>query len=95
MSKRCNELEPNNGTYQDTYAWILYCLSEYKSALEWIERAIKNGGDKSAVIIEHYGDILFKLGQKQEAVNQWKRAKSIGEGSDLLNKKINNEDLLE
>ena len=95
MSKRCNELEPNNGTYQDTYAWILYCLAEYKSALEWIERAIKNGGDKSAVIIEHYGDILFKLGQKQEAVNQWKRAKSIGEGSDLLNKKINNEDLLE
>ena len=95
MSKRCNELEPNNGTYQDTYAWILYCLAEYESALEWIERAIKNGGDKSAVIIEHYGDILFKLGQKQKAVNQWKRAKSIGEGSDLLNKKINNEDLLE
>ena len=94
MSKRCNELEPNNGTYQDTYAWILYCLTEYKSALEWIERAIKNGGDKSAVIIEHYGDILFKLGQKQEAVNQWKRAKSIGEGSDLLNKKINNEDII-
>ena len=24
MSYQANILEPNNGTYQDTYAWILY-----------------------------------------------------------------------
>ena len=41
-----------------------------------------------AVIIEHYGDILFKLEQKQEAVNQWKIAKSIGEDQICLTKKL-------
>jgi len=95
MSKRCNELEPNNGTYQDTYAWVLYCLEDYENARLWLEKALKNGGDKSAVIIEHYGDVLFKLGLKKEAVNQWIKAKSTGIGSELLDKKIENEKLLE
>ena len=95
MSYKCNELEPNNGTYQDTYAWILYCLEDYDNARLWIEKALKNGGDKSAVIIEHYGDILFKLGEKKEAIDQWKKAKLIDSGSELLDKKIKNEDLFE
>ena len=95
MSKRCNELEPNNGTYQDTYAWVLYWLEDYENARVWLEKALKNGGDKSAVIIEHYGDVLFKLGFKKEAVNQWIKAKSTGIGSELLDKKIENEKLFE
>ena len=95
MAKKCNELEPDNGTYQDTYAWILYCLGDYKNAKKWLEKALKNGGDKSAVIIEHYGDVLFKLGQKKEAVVEWKKAKLIDPDSKLLDKKIKNEDLFE
>ena len=95
MSKRCNELEPNNGTYQDTYAWVLYCLEDYENSRLWLEKALKNGGDNSAVIIEHYGDVLFKLGLKKEAVNQWIKAKSTGIGSELLDKKIENEKLFE
>ena len=95
MSKLCNELEPENGTYQDTYGWILYCLGDYENAKKWLEKALNNGGNKSAVIIEHYGDVLFKLGLRERAINQWKNAKSIGGGSDLLDEKIENETLLE
>ena len=40
MSYKCNELEPNNGTYQDTYAWNLYCLEDYDNARLWIEKAL-------------------------------------------------------
>ena len=32
MSFKCNELEPKNSTYQDTYAWVLYQLEDYKDA---------------------------------------------------------------
>jgi len=95
MSKRCNDLEPNNGTYQDTYAWILYCLGKYESAKKWIEKALLNGSDKSSVVVEHYGDILFKLNLKEKALLQWYKAKSLGEGSDFLDKKIQHEDLFE
>ena len=47
------------------------------------------------MIIEHYGDILFKLGEKKEAIDQWKKAKLIDSGSELLDKKILNEDWFE
>lgn len=88
MSFLCNDLEKDNGTYQDTYAWILYQLNDYESAKEWMLKSLQNGGDKSAVVVEHYGDILFQLGELNNAINQWKIAKELGEGSKNLDKKI-------
>ena len=88
MSLKCNELEKDNGTYQDTYAWILYELKEYVKAKEWMLKALTNGGDKSAVVVEHYGDILYQLGDVESAISQWKKAKELGEASKFLNQKI-------
>ena len=95
MSKKCNDLELNNGTYQDTYGWILYCLGDFENAKIWIEKALSNGSQTSSVVVEHYGDVLFNLGLKQEAVFQWIKAKSLGDGSKFLEEKIKNEDLFE
>ena len=95
MSKKCNDLEPNNGTYQDTYGWILYCLGDFENAKIWIEKALSNGSQTSAVVVEHYGDILFNLGFKKEAVSEWIKAKNLGDGSKFLEEKIRNEDLFE
>ena len=88
MSLKCNELEQDNGTYQDTYAWVLYQLSEYEIAKEWIQKSLANGSDASAVVVEHYGDILYQLGDKEGAINQWKRANKLGEASKFLLQKI-------
>lgn len=88
MSLRCNEIEIDNGTYQDTYAWILYEMKEYEKAKEWMEKALINGGDKSAVVVEHYGDILYKLGNVDKAISQWKKAKELGDAGKFLNQKI-------
>lgn len=89
MSQKCNELVSENGTYQDTYAWILYQLEDYKNAKIWLEKALKNGGDSSSVIIEHYGDVLYKLGDFEAAKTQWKKALDLGLGSEFLYKKAN------
>ena len=88
MSLKCNELEKENGTYQDTYAWILYQLSEYEKAKEWIQKSLANGSDSSAVVVEHYGDILYQLGEIENAIIQWKKAQELGEASNFLNQKI-------
>lgn len=93
-SKRSNELTPNNRSFIDTYGWILYQLGKYKEADIWLERAVRMGS-KSAVITEHYADNLYKLDQKSEAVKYWIEAKSIGKGSDLLEKKIADKTLYE
>ncbi len=95
MSFKSNSLEPNNGTYQDTYAWILYQNLEYSEAKKWILKALENGGENNAVIVEHYGDILYKLGEKKEAIKNWKKAKELGEGSIYLQKKIQEKELYE
>ncbi len=87
MSEKLVERNPENSTYLDTHAWVLYKLGKYKDARKFLERAIGKSG-ANGVVFEHYGDVLFKLGQKNEAVTQWEKAKLIGEVSDLIDKKI-------
>lgn len=94
FSRRSNELSPNNAVYMDTYGWILYQQGKYAQAEEWLASAVKMSGKRSA-ISEHYGDVLYQLGKKQEALIYWKQAKESGEGSELLDKKINDQKLYE
>lgn len=89
MSKRSNELAPDQPSYQDTYAWILFRAGKFAEARTWIEKAIASGGKDQGVIVEHYGDILYKLGETTAAMEQWKRAKELGDTSDMLDDKIN------
>lgn len=95
MSKKSNELEPNNNSFQDTYGWILYQMKKYEEAKKWIEKAIQNGGN-NGVILEHYGDILFKLGEEDRAVKSWNEAKQKGGGgSEFLDRKLADKKLYE
>jgi len=88
MSAYANKLQENNDSFLDTYAWILFEMGSYKEAKEWQEKAIKYGGEKSATILEHYGDILSKLGDNKGAVDYWKRAKENNSESKTIDKKI-------
>jgi len=95
MSYKCNELEKDNGTYQDTYAWILYELADYEQAKIWMQKSLANGSDVSAVVVEHYGDILYQLGNVEDAIIEWEKAKKLGEASKFLDKKIEDGKLYE
>lgn len=88
MSAYANKLEPDNSSFLDTYAWILFQLNDFTGAKEWQEKAMKAGGDKSGTILEHYGDILIQLGNKEEALKYWKQAKELGTDSSTIDKKI-------
>ena len=88
MSKRSLEITPGSATYMDTYAWILFRLAKYADAKVWIEKALASG-EADGVVVEHYGDILFELGDKNGATEQWRKAKTLGGGSDALDRKIN------
>ncbi len=93
MSARLVKNNPTSATYLDTYAWVLYMLGDYKEALKYLERALQH--DPSGVIFEHYGDILFKLGDTDKAVVQWQKAKGLNDTSDLIDKKIADKKLYE
>ncbi len=91
----CISKFPNNLTYLDTYAWVLYQKKQFAEALKLIEKSYQNGGDQNDEVLEHYGDILYQNNRIAEAVDKWKEAKSLGKGSNLLDKKIAEQRLVE
>lgn len=93
MSSKLVQTYPDNPTYLDTHAWVLYMMNDFAGAKKYLEEAIKF--EPSAVIIEHYGDALFQLGQVDEAIIQWKKALDMAEDPGNLGKKIANRQLYE
>ena len=89
MSSITVKAEPTNPTYLDTYGWVLFRQGAYTMAKIYIENAVKYSEDEpSAEVLEHYGDILYKTGDKEKALEQWKKAKELGSDSTTLDKKI-------
>ncbi len=87
MASKLIENDPDNPTYLDTYAWVLYQNDKIEEAKKYIEIAIVHD-EVSSTIFEHYGDILFKLGEIDAAVIQWEKAKELNDTTDLIDKKI-------
>ncbi|MFN5214894.1 MAG: tetratricopeptide repeat protein [Bacteroidota bacterium] len=82
------QVAPDNVTYIDTYAWVLFKQKKYQIALSWLGKAI-TPNTKQAEILEHYGDILFQTGKVDEAIIYWQRALQNGGDKQVLQKKIN------
>lgn len=88
MSGITVKLEPLNPTYLDTYGWILYEQGSYITAKIYIEKAIEYSKEPSPEVHEHYGDVLFKTGEKEKALEHWKKSKELGGNSKELKRKI-------
>ncbi len=88
MSGKVVQSNPDNATYLDTYAWVLFKRKNYQLAKFYIESAINSEEAESGVMFEHYGDILYMLGEKEKAVENWKKAQLLGEGTEVLEQKI-------
>jgi tetratricopeptide (TPR) repeat protein len=94
MSATLIKNNPDNPTFLDTHAWVLYVRQKYRDARKVIERAISTG-KANATHFEHYGDILYQLGEVDNAVKQWEKARGMNANSETLNKKIANRKIYE
>lgn len=88
MAAQCIKLEPDNATYLDTYAWVFFVQGNYTLAKIYIENALSKDNTNSAELVDHYGDILYMSGEKDKALEQWKKAKEMGKDTDVLKQKI-------
>ena len=75
-----------NPYYLDTYAYILYLQGKYSLAKFYLEQAMSYDKEGNYEVLEHYGDILNVLGDKELALSYWKAAYLINETESLLNK---------
>ncbi|MDR2083542.1 MAG: tetratricopeptide repeat protein [Bacteroidales bacterium] len=92
MGKRAVELNPESSYYLDTYAWALFMKGNYKEAEKYLEEALKFEGDDRAVILEHLGDVKWKLNDTSKALEYWNKSLQTApdEASEILKKKIQN-----
>lgn len=94
MASKLVEKHPDNPTYLDTYAWVLYTLKDYQQAKKYLEIAAAKAA-KNGTILEHYGDVLYKLGETEKALQVWQQAKQLGRTSEKLDQKIAQKKLYE
>ncbi|EFI35136.1 Tetratricopeptide TPR_2 repeat protein [Desulfonatronospira thiodismutans ASO3-1] len=73
LIKRALELDPGNGYYIDSLAWVYYRQGSYEKAWEEILAAVEQVDDE-AVIWEHYGDIAKALGKREHALHGYEKA---------------------
>ncbi len=76
MSIKAVAIEPNNATYLDTYAWVLYMQERYSEAKIIIDRTIENldSLENNSTIYEHAGDIYDACDDRDKASYFWHQA---------------------
>lgn len=88
MSYKTIKAEPENSTFLDTFAWILFMQGRYEEAKIYIDQAVKHLQGDGGVIYEHAGDIYAMTGNTDEALQYWQKAKDDKVVSPTLDKKI-------
>ncbi len=73
MSLESLQKDSANGSYLDTFGWILFKLGRYTEAETYVLKAV-NTGEGNAVVYEHLGDIYAKLNMQEKAKEWWTKA---------------------
>ena len=87
MSLKLMRLNSENLAYLDTYAWVQYKMGNYKEAKRVFLKVIAND-QASGENYNHFGDVLFKLGETEEAKAQWLKARELDKNIKNIDKKI-------
>lgn len=102
MSYRAIRLEPDNKTYLDTYAWVLFMQEDYTTARIYMDKVVNpklsdselmDDAEVNPVLLEHAGDIYAQCSQTATALRLWQLAldKTLKNGeqpSKVLKKKL-------
>ena len=86
MAALAVKYEPDNANFIDTYAWVFFAKKDYDMALLYIKSAVEKDEDNH--LLEHYGDILWFTGEKEQAVEQWTKALEQDPDNELLQRKV-------
>jgi tetratricopeptide (TPR) repeat protein len=69
--------EPANLSFLDSLGWVLYKRGKFREARTSLERAIgASASDADPVVLDHLGDTLYRLGDRDAAAKQWEQAGS-------------------
>jgi len=88
MLKKAYSLTENDPYITDSIGWAYFLTEDYVKAETYLKRAVELMPD-DAIVNDHYGDILWKLGRKIQAIYFWKSASKMDDVDEEMLKKIN------
>lgn len=87
LIRRALQLRPNDFYILDSMGWVLYRLGRFDQAVTYLKRAKAQRDDPE--VAAHLGEVLWVMGQKQEAKNVWENALKNNPGDQKLLEVIN------
>jgi len=82
LIEKALELAPEDPHIIDSMGWVLYRRGNLEGALEYLQRAYRLQAD--AEIAVHLGEVLWKLGRRDEAMELWRNARRSEPGNAVL-----------
>jgi tetratricopeptide (TPR) repeat protein len=86
LIERALELAPDDYFIVDSLGWVLYRQGELKAAAEALRRAY--GGRPDAEIGAHLGEVLWVMGERDEATRVWQESLKSSPENETLQKTI-------
>ena len=87
MLERANKLRSNDPFITDSLGWALFKLEKYKEAKNYLQLAVKLL-PADPIVNDHYGDVLWKNGNKIQARYYWNYVLNLESTEDNLKKTI-------
>ena len=75
LIERAVKADPENAAYRDSLGWVLFRLERTAAAVRELKKAAA-GESADGVVLQHLGDALLKLGQRDEALAAYRRAEA-------------------
>jgi tetratricopeptide (TPR) repeat protein len=69
--------QPRQAAYLDSLAWVLYKKGDFKQARKWLLRGTKLQEGQDPVIYDHLGDVHYRLGDVEPAIEAWKKSLAL------------------
>lgn len=68
------EAEPDNQSYLDSLGWVEYKRGKFEEARTFLDRALAPSTRPDPVVLDHMGDVLYRLARVTDAAKEWKRS---------------------
>ena len=93
MLERANNLKSDDPYIIDSLGWALFKLERYHDSKDYLQSAIKLM-PADPIINDHYGDVLWKNGNKMQARYYWKYVLNLEDAEEDLKDRIKNKLIL-
>ena len=93
MLEKANSIRSNDPYIIDSLGWALFKLKKYQDAKNYLQMAVKLM-PADPIVNDHYGDVLWKSGEKIQARYYWKYVLNLEETKKDLKNSVQNKLIL-